>query len=638
MSFLNLGLLEFGALGTVLAAAVIALYLLDRSKRRRVVATLRFWTAGQLPQEMQRKRRIHQPLSLLLQVLSILLILLAIAGPRFGGSGTARDHVLLLDTSAWMGARTRQGILLDQAKTAALTYLTSLPENDRVMLVRADALATPVTQFEANHGAVANAVRQSRPSTSSLNLELALEFAGRVQRLQSERAGEIVFAGAGRVPKQDSEPTTPANLRVLLIPSQGENVGLRKMGLRRIANQKDMWEAFVGTHNDGVNARDIVIELSLGGASVGTKALKLAAGAEDQATFTFTASTAGLVEARLRSANGRADSFPQDDRVAVELPVGKTLHVAVYSPEPELLKALLSGNPQVEATFAAPSTFTADAKADIFIFDRYVPAQLPAGAATLWIEPPAGSPFTVRSVAQKAKLERWHEETPLAAGLYTKDVELESAQIFAAASGDQIVAETAQGPVVVARPGTFKMAALGFHPLRSTMKYDLAAPLLMANLLRWVSPDIFRRWDVQAASVGTVNVALENGVDPASIKVLADNQRPLPFTIERNQLRFFSGAPGNVRVITGDRETVYSLTLPDVGDTTWNPPANVPRGMPRGGGESSGPITWWPWLAVAGAFGLLADWLLFGHSRIRRLTTAGSAAAGAESSAWRKAS
>jgi hypothetical protein len=239
---------------------------------------------------------------------------------------------------------------------------------------------------------------------------------------------------------------------------------------------------------------------------------------------------------------------------------------------------------------------------------------------------------------EKVKLDRWHQETPLGAGLYTKDAELAQAQIFTLVAGDQAVAESSQGPVVVVRPGTVKMAALGFDPVRSSMKYDLATPLLMANILRWMAPEIFRRSDVQAGNVGTVNVALESGVNPANIKVLAENQRALPFTIEGNNLRFFSGAPGNVHVTMGDHETIYSLTLPDVGDIAWRPPANVARGLRRGTAAASAPFNPWPWLALAGGLGLLADWLLYGRSHIARLNPRSASASLVERLRWRKAS
>src|ERR1700677_3955915 len=117
MSFLNLGLGELLGLAGAISAAVVALYLLDRSKRKQVVSTLRFWTGAGVRTQLKHRRRIQQPWSLLLEIISLLLLLLAIAGPRLGLIGGAgRDHVLILDTSAWMGSlgpRGPQSTLLD---------------------------------------------------------------------------------------------------------------------------------------------------------------------------------------------------------------------------------------------------------------------------------------------------------------------------------------------------------------------------------------------------------------------------------------------------------------------------------------------------------------------------------------------
>ncbi len=109
MSFLNLGLGELIGLLGAISAGVVALYLLDRSKRRQLVATLRFWTAF-LEVRIELKwsaANFTAPWSLLTQLVSMALLLLALAGMRdgaeaktWGGTG----HVVILDTSAWMGA------------------------------------------------------------------------------------------------------------------------------------------------------------------------------------------------------------------------------------------------------------------------------------------------------------------------------------------------------------------------------------------------------------------------------------------------------------------------------------------------------------------------------------------------------
>ena len=93
------------------------------------------------------------------------------------------------------------------------------------------------------------------------------------------------------------------------------------------------------------------------------------------------------------------------------------------------------------------------------------------------------------------KLERWRPDTALGAGLRTKDVQLESAEIFSPASGD-IVGRGMRARVrlIVARPDRRrKIVVIGFEPLPASMKYELATPLLIANILRWMAPETFRR-------------------------------------------------------------------------------------------------------------------------------------------------
>ena len=637
MSFLNLSLGELIGLAGAISAGIVALYLLDRSKRKQLVATLRFWTQADVRTELKHRRRIQQPWSLLLQIISMILLLLAIAAPHLGSDENAfRDHVVLLDTSAWMGARTRNGTLMDDARASARAYIRSLPARDRVMIVRADALATPVTPFETNRQALDEAIRQSQPGASGLNLEQAIEFAQRAQRLQSQRAGEIVYAGAGRVPEQDATLSqTPANLRVLPVNAPQENVGLRKIGLRRSPESPDIWNIFVAVKNYGAKPHDIALAMQFGGAPAASKSMTLKPGAEEQATFTYKTKVAGYLEVRISP----DDAFPQDDRALIELPAQRLLRVAVFSAEPQMLRPLIAANPQVSATFDAPAKYDPNVKADLVVLDRFAPPVRPR-VDSIWIEPPAtGSPIPVRETKTQVKLEHWRPETSLGAGLHTKNALLDSGEILAAAPGDIVVADAADGPLIVARPASPKIAVIGFEPLRSSMKYELATPLLVANLMRWMTPETFRRWDVQAGTVGTVSVALDKGTDPASVRVITEDQRPLPFTIDGNSLRFFAGAPGTVRVLTGDRETVYSLTLPDVGDVTWKPPQNVRRGIPRRAEASDTGIDMWPWLAVLGGLGLLIDWLLFGRSRALRLRAARFAATAVRrTAAWRKAS
>ncbi len=97
-----------------------------------------------------------------------------------------------------MGARSGNRTLMDLARERARRYLRALPARDRVMLVRADALATPATGFEPDRRKLEAAIRDSQPGSTALNLEQALAFARHIQAEAGGRTGEIVFVGCGR--------------------------------------------------------------------------------------------------------------------------------------------------------------------------------------------------------------------------------------------------------------------------------------------------------------------------------------------------------------------------------------------------------------------------------------------------------
>jgi aerotolerance regulator-like protein len=612
---LNLSLGEFlGVLGA-LSGLVLGLYLLDRSRRRITVATLRFWQTAAAPTDARHRRRIQEPLSLILQLVGIALLVAALAQLRFGAPDRAsRDHVLILDTSAWMAARGRVSTLMAEAQAQAIAYLRALPSSDRVLMVRADALATPATVFESNRKVLEDAVRESRPTSSALHLDRAVAFARQVQRLHARQPGEIVYAGVGRIAERDAGPM-PRNLRVLQVTSPIENVGLKKIGLRRSSTDQDLWEVFVAVRNYGTASKTVPLMLTFGGAPAGSVRLRIAPGSEANANFEYRTRAAGLLEARL----GVRDAIPDDDQVVLELPAQESLKVVVYTEEPELFRPLFAANPRVRAAFERPSAYSASAPFQVAVFDRFRPLQKPA-MSSIWIEPP-GEPARVS--VRDTPLSRWNSDHPLGAGLKTRDARLESASVYSAKAGDIAIAEIEEGPVIVARASTPRSVLFGFHPLRSSMRYELTTPLLFANILRWMSPEIFRRWEVNAGTVGNITATLESDWDVSKLRVISQRNQDLPFSLRGSTLQFFSGMPGPVRVVAGERERVYSLTLPELAETQWEAPASARRGVPRALEREVSARDLWPFLALAGAAVLVFEWLRFGRNR-RRILSAGA--------------
>lgn len=115
--------------------------------------------------------------------------------------------------------------------------------------------------------------------------------------------------------------------------------------------------------------------------------------------------------------------------------------------------------------------------------------------------------------------------------------------------------------------------------------------------------------------MGAVRLVLDEAEDASKVKISADDGSSVPFTLRDRTLNFFSPAPGGVKVVAGDREYLYSLTLPELWDTRWTPPPSAHTGIPRFAEIFDTSRDLWPWLAIAGALGLLAEWFLYGRFR-----------------------
>lgn len=616
MALLNLTLGQFLAILLPVCAAVVALYLYDRSHRRQIVSTLRFFRQVSQAPVFTRRKKIQQPWSLLLQLISLALLLLAIAELELGRRAErSSDHVLILETSAWMNssapgaAASGNGrtTLMQLAERRALEYLRAVPPRDRVMLVRADQLATPATPFTSDRRQLEAAIRASRAGSTALNLPAALAFARSAQRLASAHPGEITIIGSGRVPRADLDNAAAADMsgvRAILAGGETDNCGIRRFAARRMPADPSLWEIEVGAHNYGAAERRPRLTLAFGGARIASKTLALGPDAAAEARFQFRATDAGKLEAFLDS----RDDYRADNHSSMELPKLTPLKIQVFTAKPALWRPLLTASPFLDPEFHRPAEYTPDGPAGrLVILDGFTPAT-PPRADAVWIAlAPAAGP-------QKIHLRRWNPAHPIAAGLHNRDLQVKKTAILSSPAPEAVVAESDDGPVLVAsQSGGFKKIVFGFHPLEEGAENHLVIPLLFANLVRWMSPDLFRASEVTAGPPGVIEVDALRGVERQQVHVRSEQGRELPFTLVADRLRFFAGQAGTVHVTMPERELVYALNLPEVGDARWTPPPGIKRGVPRPAGAAPLGRDLWPWLALAATLGLLADWILYGR-------------------------
>ena len=190
----------------------------------------------------------------------------------------------------------------------ALAWLRAVPTADRVLVVRADGLATPATAWELDRRKTARAILEATPGSTALNLTQNIEFARGMQRRSGALSGEIVYSGPARISAREANdlnlPTLPS-LRVIALDDPVENSGLRSVGARRSETTPEPGMCWCGCGITGARAarsRDAELRECAGGhASAG-----YSAGGERRHDVPVAYAGGGVLEVRLYPADAFA--------------------------------------------------------------------------------------------------------------------------------------------------------------------------------------------------------------------------------------------------------------------------------------------------------------------------------------------
>ncbi|MFL5709249.1 MAG: BatA domain-containing protein, partial [Chloroflexota bacterium] len=130
-------------LGLLFIPAVVAMYLLKLRRDETIVPSTLLWSRLMADVEANAPwQKLRRSLLLLLQLLLVAILAVLAARPFLERpAGLARDVVVVLDTSASMGATDIAPNRLEAAKAGALAALRELPTGGKVSLIAADRRA-----------------------------------------------------------------------------------------------------------------------------------------------------------------------------------------------------------------------------------------------------------------------------------------------------------------------------------------------------------------------------------------------------------------------------------------------------------------------------------------------------------------
>ncbi len=478
--------------GLAFLPVVVAMYLLKLRRDEAVVPSTLLWM--KLVSDVEANapwQKLRRSLLLLLQLLLVLILAFLAARPFVERpAGLAGDIVLVIDTSASMGATDVAPTRLDGAKAAAIDALKDLPGGGKVSVIAAGRTARVVANGTDDIGNVKAAINAIELTSDIGDLGDALRLASALAARSGD--AEILVATDAALATPPSG-TLEAPVRVLQVGREAKNEAIVALAVRTSPNGLSH-SAFISIANMGLEMAERRIQLYADGVLRDSRVLSLDPQRKTDISIDDIddpATPASVIEVRLvakdETTTGAPDLLGVDDRAWAIVPPAGLRTVLLVSDGDPYLETALSYLPDTELYGITPKEYGPQTKPELFdliIFEGYLPKELPA-KPILAIAPPASSPLgTVTGTLTNPGIGSLDASDPI-----LRYVDLTTVHIGEAVKMDL----PAWARAVIPGPGTAPLlysgtltgrpaAVMAFEPRRSDLPLQVAFPVLLANL------------------------------------------------------------------------------------------------------------------------------------------------------------
>ncbi|OQY48812.1 MAG: hypothetical protein B6242_01325 [Anaerolineaceae bacterium 4572_78] len=483
---------------------IIALYLLKLRRREHYVSSTYLWRRFVRDVEANAPwQRLKRNLLLLLQIIFMLILIFALSRPVTETVSIASQMiVIVLDTSASMTAIESRGILpnaieskgvwpnapttrLDMAKKMAGSLITNLPYDAQVTVITASGghvdLLVSASRDRHQTLALLDSV-QGTPFNSDLIPALTLAEAITAR----EPYSEIVLLSDGVI----QLPAHPPPMRFIPVGKQGSNQQISALSATMLENGQAMLLVQIRNFDaqpvqrrltvnvDGNLFHAVDMELPPNGFhAVGNNHNSLLIPVH-----------AKIVTVQLMP--NQVDMFPVDDNAWLVIRPTETVNIALVPQGNFFLRTALN---LLDVSFEQMET-TSENKATLHIFDSYIPDELPTGNI-LFIAPPASIPslFEVTGQVLNPSSTDFIADSPLLAHVNLRNIRiLTTTKISGANWAKTIIGYYDEDEVIpLLLAGEIegqRMAIVAFDLNNSDLPLRPAFPILMANLINYLSP------------------------------------------------------------------------------------------------------------------------------------------------------
>jgi hypothetical protein len=488
MSFLTPHYLHFAWLALI----PLALYLFRKRARQVPVSTLIFFRSlSREHQESAWLRRIKRWLSLLLTLLIIVASVLALARPTHQADADAPGAVVLaVDCSASMNARDGQGrTRLDEALNLARQRLLSLPDQTILSLVACADRPRVLLSRSRSRRECLRLLSELSALPVEFRPDSALPLLKRIAAL--DQRSQLWVASDRPLPAEHDFPQTFFMDVSLPAPT---NAGITAFQIRRALLSQDRYEVYVKMEAAETNPQRLTstLEVTLAGRPVQLREIDLEPGGRASLVIPLEGVHGQLLELRLTTPG---DCLGWDDALAAPLPQARPLVVSYLAEKADPFTQVALGamvqSGRLEILAGEPAAWPPTEKPDVYLFENWLPDQLPNDRPILALNPPVSrGPVQLRRLPEPGlphdEVRALSPDHPLLFRTTTSRLAITQTGVLGLDSLEPLWMAGNEPVLAAGEVSGQRLVVTAFSPSRSEQLALLPTfPLLLGNALQW---------------------------------------------------------------------------------------------------------------------------------------------------------
>lgn len=600
-----------------LALPLVALYFLKLRRRRVKVPSVLLWQAFQRSERLATPfERFRRNLLLWIQLLILLLLVLAAARPFLRTQASlARSVVLVVDTSASMGATDVSPTRLGDALKTARALVSSMGPSDEAMVVVAGPRTEVRVPFTRDRGLLDAELGRITVSEAEGSLREGIQLALSMARTRPDV--EIAVLSDGNGGRLDDLPTGGLDVQLVPIGRDSTNAAVLAVDLRRSPTSDLDRQLFVTVQGYGRAALQGNIEVYLGDSLIGLRNESLQPDTPLHLVFDLPGDLGGTLRVEV---DAPGDLLPADDVAWLVLSPLARRRVLLVGGD-SLTARALNADPRVSLRRVKAEEFDPALldQTDATLFAAGVIPSGLAGRSYAVLGPLEGAPVTFGDEVPSPQVIGWQRTHPVTRFVEWNDVIVARSRKVTAAAGLEPIVEGQGGPLVLAGEiGGGRVLQLAFDPLESDLPLRVAWPVTLLNATGWLTEGLSGAETAHAVAAGEPYVRrLPEGV--TEVTVLGPSGSPVDAQVVDGLLRVRDTSAIGVYEIRGPGVAAgFSANLLSRQESDLAPRRSLALAdnqVQASEAAIAGRRELWRPLALAAVLLLLTEWLLWNRRR-----------------------